>query len=463
MSERPGGRESETGPSGRGSGRRRVDSPSVPAEGQEREPGRETFRAPIGTQDVLPPASARWERMVAAFAGVAERFGYGFVHGPLFEDIGVFQRLGVATDVVRKEMYDFHDKGDRHLALRPEATASVVRAYVQHRPPTPWKVWCLTPVFRYERPQAGRLRQHHQLDVEAIGVADPDLDAEIIALGAAYLDALGLRRWRLIMNTLGTPADRVAYGEALTAWLRGRAGDLAAEDREKIDSHPMRLLDSKRPTTQAVVADAPRIAEVLDAASRRHFERVQDGLRSLGIPFAVEPGLVRGLDYYTHTLFEFQSEALDTAQSTIIGGGRYDGLVEQLGGPPTPGIGFGSGIERMLLACDAEGVFAAPASSLDVFVVDTTDGRAARDITAELRAAGFRSDRAFDGRSMKAQMKAAGRSGAHVAVIVGEREAADGTATVRDLARSEQEVVGHDQVVDVVRKLLTTHAEDAGT
>jgi histidyl-tRNA synthetase len=447
MSERPGGRESEPGPSG-------------PA---ERQAGRETFRAPIGTQDVLPPASARWERMVAAFAGVAGRFGYGFVHGPLFEDLGVFQRLGVGTDVVRKEMYDFRDKGDRHLALRPDATASVVRAYVQHRPPTPWKVWCVTPVFRYERPQAGRLRQHHQLDVEAIGVADPDLDVEVIALGAAYLDALGLRRWRLIVNTLGTPADRVAYGEALTAWLRGRAGDLAPEDREKIDSHPLRVLDSKRPATQAVVVDAPRIGEVLDAASRQHFERVQDGLRSLGIPFEVEPGLVRGLDYYTHTLFEFQSEALDTAQSAIIGGGRYDGLVEQLGGPPTPGIGFGSGIERMLLACDAEGVFAAPASSLDVFVVDTTDGRAARDLAAELRAAGMRTDRAFDGRSMKAQMKAAGRSGAPVAVIVGEREAADGTATVRDLARSEQEVVGHDQVVDVVRKLLTTHAEDSGT
>jgi histidyl-tRNA synthetase len=450
MSERPGGRESERGPSG-------------PAGGQERGAGRETFRAPIGTQDVLPPASARWERMVATFAGVAQRFGYGFVHGPLFEDLGVFHRLGVGTDVVRKEMYDFHDKGDRHLALRPEATASVVRAYVQHRPPTPWKVWCVTPVFRYERPQAGRLRQHHQLDVEAIGAADPDLDVEVIALGAAYVDALGLRRWRLIVNTLGTPADRVAYGEALTEWLRGRAGGLAPEDREKIDSHPLRVLDSKRPATQAVAADAPRIADVLDDASHRHFERVQNGLRSLGIPFQVEPGLVRGLDYYTHTLFEFQSEALDTAQSTIIGGGRYDGLVEQLGGPPTPGIGFGSGIERMLLACDAEGVFAAPASSLDVFVVDTTDGRAARDVTADLRAAGFRTDRAFDGRSMKAQMKAAGRSGAHVAVIVGEREAADGTATVRDLARSEQEVVGRDQVVDVVRKLLTAHAEGAGT
>jgi histidyl-tRNA synthetase len=265
------------------------------------------------------------------------------------------------------------------------------------------------------------------------------------------------------VNTLGTPADRVTYGDALTAWLRGRAGDLAPEDREKVDTHPLRVLDSKRPATQAVISDAPRIADVLDDASRRHFERVQDGLRSLGIPFEVEPRLVRGLDYYTHTVFEFQSEALETAQSTIIAGGRYDGLVEQLGGPPTPGTGFGSGIERMLLACDAEGVFAAPGSSLDVFVVDTTDGRAARDVAAELRAAGFRTDRAFDRRSMKAQMKAAGRSGAHVAVIVGEREAAEGTATVRDLSRSEQEVVGRDQVVDVVRKVLAARAEAAGT
>jgi histidyl-tRNA synthetase len=293
-------------------------------------------------------------------------------------------------------------------------------------------------------------------------VADSDLDVEVIGLGGAYLDALGLRRWRLVVNTLGTPADRVAYGEALRSWLRTRAGDLPPEDREKVDSHPLRVLDSKRAPTQAVVADAPRITEVLDDASRRHFERVQEGLRSLGIPFEVDPGLVRGLDYYTHTLFEFRSEALDTAQSAIIGGGRYDGLVEQLGGPATPGIGFGSGIERMLLACDAEGVFAAPASSLDVFVVDTTDGRSARDITSELRSAGLRADRAFDGRSMKAQMRAAGRSGAQVAVIVGEQEAADGTATVRDLAQGEQKVVSQDQVVDVVRELLAPHAEDAG-
>jgi histidyl-tRNA synthetase len=414
----------------------------------------ESFRAPIGTQDVLPPESARWRDLIATFAGVTERFGYGLVHGPLFEDLGVFQRLGVGTDVVRKEMYDFRDKGDRHMALRPEATASVARAYVQHRPPTPWKVWCVTPAFRYERPQAGRLRQHHQVDVEVIGAADPDVDVEIISLGAAYLAALGLRRWHLVVNTMGTPEDRARYAVALQTWLRERAGVLAKDDREKVDSHPLRVLDSKRPETQAVLAEAPRIADVLDDASTAHFARVQAGLTALDIPFEVDTGLVRGLDYYTHTLFEFRSEALDTAQSTIIGGGRYDGLIEQLGGPPTPGIGFGSGIERMLLACDAEGVFAAPGSALDVFVVDATDGMVARDLAHELRLAGLRTDRAFDGRSMKAQMKAAGRSGARVAVIVGGQELADGTATVRDLAAGEQEVVPRDKVVERIRRLL---------
>jgi histidyl-tRNA synthetase len=414
----------------------------------------ETFRAPIGTQDVLPPGSARWQALVAAFAGVAERFGYGLVHGPLFEDIGVFQRLGVGTDVVRKEMYDFRDKGDRHLALRPEATASVARAFVQHRPPTPWKVWCVTPAFRYERPQAGRLRQHHQVDVEVIGSADPDVDVEIVSLGAAYLAALGLTRWRLVINTMGTLADRATYAAALTSWLCDRAGDLAAEDRDKVETHPLRVLDSKRPETQAALDGVPRIADVLDPASQAHFDRVQAGLTALGIPYTVDPGLVRGLDYYTHTLFEFRGDALDTAQSTVIGGGRYDGLVEQLGGPPTPGIGFGSGIERMLLALDAEGVFAGPASSLDVFVVDATDGAIARDLAQELRTAGLRTDRAFDGRSLKSQMRAAGRSGARVAVIVGAQELAGGTATVRDLARATQDVVPRDQVVHRVRKIM---------
>lgn len=414
----------------------------------------ESFRAPIGTQDVLPPESARWQALIATFAGVAARYGYGLVHGPLFEDIGVFQRLGAGTDVVRKEMYDFTDKGDRHLALRPEATASVVRAFVQHRPVTPWKVWCVTPAFRYERPQAGRFRQHHQVDVEVLGVADPDVDVEVIALAADYLTQLGVRQWRLAVNTMGTPDDRRTYTDELRAWLAARLRDIDPGDREKASTHPLRVLDSKSPTTRAVVADAPRMLDALDAASVAHFERVQAGLKSLGIPFEIDTRLVRGLDYYTHTLFEFQSLALETAESTIIGGGRYDGLVEQLGGPPTPGIGFGSGIERMLLAVAAEGAEADLGPSLDVFVVDATDGSVARDLTHELRGAGLRVDRAFDGRSMKSQMKAAGRSGARVALIVGEQEVADATVTVRDLADGEQSVVPRDQLIDHVKKVV---------
>ena len=414
----------------------------------------ESFRAPIGTQDVLPPESARWQALIATFAGVAARYGYGLVHGPLFEDIGVFQRLGAGTDVVRKEMYDFKDKGDRHLALRPEATASVVRAFVQHRPVTPWKVWCVTPAFRYERPQAGRLRQHHQVDVEVLGVSDPDLDVEVIALAADYLTQLGVRQWRLAVNTMGTPDDRGAYTDELRAWLAARIRDIDPGDHEKAATHPLRVLDSKSPVTQAVVADAPRMLDALDPASVAHFERVQAGLKSLGIPFEIDTGLVRGLDYYTHTLFEFQSLALETAESTIIGGGRYDGLVEQLGGPPTPGIGFGSGIERMLLAIAAEGVEADLGAPLDVFVVDATDGSVARDLTHELRAAGLRVDRAFDGRSMKSQMKAAGRSGARVALIVGEQEVADGTVTVRDLVDAEQVPVARAELIAHIGKVL---------
>lgn len=414
----------------------------------------ESFRAPIGTQDVLPPESARWQALIATFAGVAARFGYGLVHGPLFEDIGVFQRLGAGTDVVRKEMYDFQDKGDRHLALRPEATASVVRAFVQHRPVTPWKVWCVTPAFRYERPQAGRLRQHHQVDVEVLGVADPDLDVEVMALAADYLARLGVRQWQLRVNTMGTPEDRRSYTDELRTWLAARLGDLDEADREKAQTHPLRVLDSKSPTTRAVVADAPRMIDALDPASVAHFERVQAGLKALGIPFEIDTGLVRGLDYYTHTLFEFQSLALATAESTIIGGGRYDGLVEQLGGPSTPGIGFGSGIERMLLAVAAEGIDDDPGSPLDVFVVDTTDGSVARDLTHDLRGSGLRVDRAFDGRSMKSQMKAAGRSGARVAVIVGADEVAAGTATVRDLADAQQTVVPRDELIAHVKKVV---------
>ncbi|MGH9186453.1 MAG: histidine--tRNA ligase [Acidimicrobiales bacterium] len=415
------------------------------------------FKAPIGTRDVLPPESGRWEALLATFARHAERAGYGLLQTPAFEDVGVFQRLGEGTDVVRKEMYDFEDKGGRRIALRPEVTASVVRAFVEHRPPAPWKVWTATPCFRYERPQAGRLRQHHQVDIEAIGSGDPDVDVEVIAVGHDYLRSLGLRQVSLLINSMGTPDDRQAYVDVLRDWLARHRDDLDPDDRDRIESHPMRVLDSKREATIEATEGAPRLVDHLSAAPDAHFDRVKEGLASLHIEYVVEPRLVRGFDYYTHTTFEFQSTALDTAQSTVLGGGRYDGLVEELGGPPTPGIGFGAGIERMLLACDAEGVFGASEPRIDVWVVDVTGGSAARDLTTALRRAGVRADRNFDGRSMRAQMKKADASGARLALIIGEQELSDGTVTFRSLRGSiggDQVPVPRDQVVDQLKQIL---------
>jgi histidyl-tRNA synthetase len=423
---------------------------------------RAKFQAPKGTVDVLPPASARWERLLVTYASTVERAGYGLVQSPMFEDLGVFQRESEGADAVRKEMYDFRDKGDRHVALRPEGTASIVRAFVQHQPPTPWKVWYATPAFRYENVQAGRLRQHHQVGLEVLGSADPDVDVEVIALGSEFLRALGLTQVELLLNTMGTSADRLRYVEVLRAFLRDRIDDLAEDDREKVEHHPMRVLDSKRTQTRRATEDAPAIADHLSPESQQHFDRVRAGLDALGIAYTSAPRLVRGFDYYTHTTFEFVPTLVDNAQSTILGGGRYDGLVEELGGPPTAGIGFGSGIERLLIACDAEGVFPGPTARVDVFVVDVLDGSEARAITAELRAAGIRCDRAFDGKGMRAQMKAADRSGAAVAVIVGDQEVADGTATVRPLRGSfgeHQDAVPRAELVAALRDAITAAAD----
>jgi histidyl-tRNA synthetase len=376
------------------------------------------FRAPKGTHDVLPPQSARWEQLLATFAGVAGRAGYGLIQSPMFEDVGVFARVGEGTDVVRKEMYEFVDKGGRPLALRPEGTASVARAFVEHRPATPWKVFYAAPSFRYERAQANRYRQHHQLGVEAIGSDDPDLDVEVIVLLSDFYAGLGLRQVDLVLNSIGTPADRVAYIDQLRAFLRDRITDLPPEDAAKIDDHPMRVLDSKSTETAAVTADAPLLIDSLSAEAAGHFERVQAGLAAAGLDFRIDPRLVRGLDYYTHTAFEFQSGALGGAQNTIGGGGRYDGLVQELGGPATPGIGFGTGIERILATCDAEGVFGVPPSSVEVFVIDLTGGAAARDLTRGLRREGLGADRAFGGGGYKSQEKQAGRSGAPILVTI---------------------------------------------
>jgi histidyl-tRNA synthetase len=418
-------------------------------------PRTEPFKAPVGTRDVLPPESTRWQALIAAFAAQAGGAGYGLVQSPMFEEIGVFARMGEGTDVVRKEMYDFLDKGERHLALRPEGTASVARAYVQHRPATPWKVWYAAPSFRYERPQAGRYRQHHQLGIEALGSPDPDLDVEVIALLWDFYASVGLRQVELVLNSMGTADDRRRYVDDIRSYLVGRVGDLDPTDAEKIEAHPMRVLDSKRPVTIAAITDAPRITDRLSDGAVDHFERVQAGLRALDIPYRLEPRLVRGLDYYTHTTFEMVSGALDAAQSTIGGGGRYDGLVESLGGPSTPGIGFGSGIERTLLTCDAEGVFGAPELGIDVYVVDTTGGAAARDLSLALRRAGIAADRGFDGRSMKSQMKSADRSGARFVLIVGSDELEAGTVTVREMAGDRtQHVLPRSEIIERVRTLL---------
>jgi len=415
----------------------------------------ESFTAPKGTRDVLPPESARWQALIAEFAGRLNRAGYGLVQTPLFEDLAVFERVGESTDVVRKEMYDFEDKGGRRLALRPEGTAGVVRAFVQHRPTTPWKVWYVTPNFRYESPQAGRYRQHFQLGAEAMGTDDPEIDVEVITLAWQLYRALGLQRVVLLLNSLGDPQCRPPYFETLREYLREHRRDLCDEHRDRLDEAPLRVLDCKRAACRKATADAPRMVDHLCDDCRAHFEQVKAGLGRLGIDFAIETRLVRGLDYYTRTTFEFQASALDAAQNAVGGGGRYDLLAEALGGPPTPGIGFGMGIERILLACDAEGVFPAPEAAVDVWVVDLTDSGAALELSHQLRDAGVATDRAFGGRSAKAQMKAANRSGARLAVIIGEQELTDATVTVRDLrADREQETVPRDKLIDRLQELL---------
>jgi histidyl-tRNA synthetase len=397
-------------------------------------------------RDILPPESARWRRFTDVFADVAERAGYGQLITPLLEDVGVFTRIGDATEIVTKEMYDFVDKGDRHVALRPEMTASVCRSYAEHRPTVPWKVFYAGTNFRYEKPQRGRYRQFEQVGVEVLGADDPHLDVEVIALAWEFYARLGLRRVDLIVNSLGEPDDRARYVEALRDYFGGLGDALSEQSRATLERNPLRVLDSKREVDQPHIAAAPQIAEFHSTAAAAHFQAVLEGLRRLDIPVTIEPKLVRGLDYYRRTIFEFQGGTLDSAQNALGGGGRYDGLVEALGGPPTAGVGFALGVDRTLLACDDEGVFAAEPVALDAFVVDVTGGLEAVALTAELRARGFAVDRGYDNRSMKAQMKLANRSNARVALIVGDDELAAGTVVVKPMHGGDQYVVARSDV-----------------
>jgi len=401
------------------------------------------FRAPKGVHDVLPPESARWTEVVARFAERARRYGYGLAITPIFEHIEVFQRVGEHTDVVAKEMYELTDKGGRHLGLRPEGTASVVRAYVQHRPTPPWKVWYVAPNFRYERAQKGRYRQHWQLGVEALGVEDPDVDVEVIALLAGFYRDLGLGRTRLLLNSMGDASTRPTYVAALREHFVRHGAAFGDEFLARVDANPLRILDAKVEAWQDVIESAPQLPEHLSDSAAAQFEAVQAGLRALDVPFELAPRLVRGFDYYTATTFEFQSDALDAAQNALGGGGRYDGLAEEMGGPPTPGIGFGTGIERIVLALEGAGV-APPAPGTEVFVVDGLGGEGGTTVgglVEALRTEGFAVDRAYGGRSVKAQWKAADRSGARVAVMVGRDELTRDAVAVKDLASGEQEEV----------------------
>ena len=407
-------------------------------------------------RDILAPESARWRRLVNMFAETVEAAGYGYLMTPLMEDAGVFSGVGEATDIVQKEMYRFTDNGGREVALRPEFTASVCRAFAEHRPATPWKVWVAGSNFRYERPQRGRFRQFDQLDVEVLGSDDPFIDVEVIALGWRFLQQLGLRRVELLVNSLGAPVERAGYVEALRRHFESNLDALSGQSRDTLTRNPLRVLDSKRREDAELIDAAPTIADFYGDESGAHLDAVTTGLEQSGIPYCIAPGLVRGLDYYVRTAFEFAGGTLDSAQNALGGGGRYDGLVEALGGPATPGIGFALGVDRTLIACDDEGVFGAPTLAVDVFVVDTTGGLQATLISEELRRAGVSVDRAFDNRSMKSQMKAADRSGAGVAIIVGESERESVTAIIRPLrggVGGEQHVVPRGELVARIGQL----------
>jgi len=394
------------------------------------------YQAPRGTHDVLP-RDAAWWHVVKTMEELTALYGWGRIQTPGFEDTALFARTsGEASDVVHKEMYTFTDRSDRSLTLRPEGTAPIARAYVEHglhREPQPVKAYTIAPMYRYGAPGFGRYREHTQLSLEAIGSADPAIDAEVIHVYVELLRRLGVTQWELHLNSIGDANCRPAYVERLNEWLDAHADVLDEDARHKRATSPLQVFDVKDERVRAALADAPTIGESLCDACREHFEAVQDQLTVLGVPFVLDPALVRGLDYYTRTTFEFMGP-FQNANSVICGGGRYDGLVEAVGGPPTPGIGFGAGIERLLLALENEGItFESP--PLDVFVVIAEDAErsAVGRLLADLRRAGVSADTDFAGRSFKGQMTQAGRTRARVVVIV-----RGGEAVIRRDGRDEE-------------------------
>jgi histidyl-tRNA synthetase len=390
------------------------------------------LQAPRGTSDVQPGDARRRLRLVAIADEVLGRAGYEPFETPVFEDTELFARgVGASTDIVQKEMFTFEDKAGRSLTLRPEATAAICRAYVEHgmhKLAQPVKLWTWGPFFRHEAPQAGRFRQFTQIDAEALGSDDPSLDAELILLLHELIERVGAGPARLRLSSLGTPATRAAYLDELRAHLHEHEDELSAEVRERLEANPLRAFDADHPGTQAVMAGAPRLLDRLEPEDAEHFAQVRALLDAAGLAYEVDSTLVRGLDYYTRTVFEFESERLG-AQAALGGGGRYDLLVEELGGPPTPGVGWAAGIERLLLASEAE-----PESDSRVYIALAKPDAMieAFDLAGRLRGEGIRTEIEQAGRSMKGQLKQADRIGARAVVILGD------AIEVKDMATGEQ-------------------------
>jgi histidyl-tRNA synthetase len=406
------------------------------------------YQRPKGTADILPEESEKWHFVEETARLLFADYQYREIRTPLFENFEIFSRsAGDTSDVVTKEMYDFHDKGDRHVALRPEGTAGVVRAYVENKlygpeHTKPYKAFYIGPMFRYERPQSGRQRQFHQIGVEAFGSDSPALDVEVIAMALAYFKQLGIDGLRVAVNSLGDTQSRADYRQALIDYLKPHYDELSADSQERLEKNPLRVLDSKEPEDQQFVADAPSILDYLTDEARGHFEQVKKLLDVLGIDYVVDPTMVRGLDYYNHTIFEVmvQSKALGHGYTTVCGGGRYSGLVKELGGPDDAGVGFAIGLERLMLLLADKGIEVPDGHQLDVYVVgigDETNVETLKLVQA-IRGFGFSANRDFLGRKPKAQFKSANKGNASFVITIGQSELESRTAHFKSMVTSEE-------------------------
>ncbi|MFF5996885.1 histidine--tRNA ligase [Lysinibacillus sp. KU-BSD001] len=419
-----------------------------------------SFKVPRGTQDILPGQSEKWQKVEEVLRELCHVYRYKEIRTPIFESTELFQRgVGDTTDIVQKEMYTFEDRGGRSLTLRPEGTAAAVRSYVEHKmfgqPDQPVKLSYMGPMFRYERQQAGRYRQFVQFGVEAIGSADPAIDAEVIAFAMDIYKKVGLKDLKLVINSLGDKETRDAHRTALINHFEPSIGEFCSDCQKRLEKNPLRILDCKVDREHPLMATAPALTDYLTADSAAYFAKVKNYLNLLGIPYEVDPNLVRGLDYYNHTAFEIMSTASGFgAITTLCGGGRYNGLVEDIGGPDVPGIGFALSIERLLLALEAEGVALETNEALDMYVVVMGDEAKVKaiELVSQFRANGISADMEYADRKMKAQMKTADRQGAKYVIVLGDAELEEQAVNVKEMATGNQEKVAFNELVTYLQK-----------